>query len=213
MKRFETYVFCLLACLVALCAGCEKEPATARQPASGGNGSLTIEYKVFPSILMEAESGEVTAPMAIFEDAESAGGKYVMAPEGPEHKEISIGGDVTFRFNVTEPGEYVFWLRAKWCCSCGDSVGVVMDGVELSPVQDPVHGEWHWVALERRRLQLTAGEHVLVITNREDGAAVDQILLTQDPDYRPTGIESADVNGRISFPSAVCVRARRASRT
>ena len=59
----------------------------------------------------------------------------------------------------------------------------------------------------------TSGEHVLVLTNREDGAAVDQILLTQDPDYRPTGIESADVKGRISFPSAVCVRARRASRT
>ena len=38
----------------------------------------------------------------------------------------------------------------------------------------------------------------LLLTNREDEAAVDQILLTQDKEYRSVDIEGIKVEGRIS---------------
>jgi len=183
--------------LVLICAACERSQEPGQSPF-GNTAHLTIEYMVMPSILMEAETGTVTAPVEVFEDEAASGGKYILAPEGPDHKEISVGGDVACQFNVAEAGEYLLWLRAKWCCSCGDSVGIMLDGVEAGTVQDSVTGVWHWVALQRRRLDLSVGDHTLVLTNREDGAAVDQILLTQDREYRPMDIEGTDVDGRIS---------------
>ena len=182
---------------MALCAGCERHPPRPSDSTPSTSSRLTIEYEVLPSILIEAEWGEVHEPMAVFEDEAASGGKYVLAPEGPNHEEISIGGDVTCRIQLAESaGEYNLWLRANWSCDCGNSVSVALDGVDLGTVEDPVYQTWHWVRL-RRSVQLSVGEHLLTLTNREDGAAVDQILLTQDLDYRPTDVEAADVKGRI----------------
>ena len=214
MKRRVAQLPCAFALvLVALCAGCEKQPdhGTAPTPdAARGPDQLTIEYEVRPSILIEAEVGEVHKPVAVFEDASASGGKYVLAPEGPEHKEISIGGDVAYRFRVKEFGEYRLWLRAKWSGACGNSVSVTLDGGDFGTVEDPVYDVWHWVP-SNRRMRLSAGEHMLIIGNREDGAAIDQILYTQDSDYRPTGIEPPDVTARTvmhrALPPSILIEA------
>ena len=101
-------------------------------------------------------------------------------------------GDATFSFKVTEPGEYILWMRAKWCCSCGKSLDVSIDGGEFLTVLDPTFQKWHWVRLKRPPFKLAAGDHTMVVKTREDGSAFDQILLTQDTDYTPTEIEKAD---------------------
>ena len=43
-------------------------------------------------------------------------------------------------------------------------------------------------------LDLTAGDHTLMLGMREDGFEMDRIILTTDPDYFPTGI------GPAAFP-------------
>ena len=183
-------------------AGCERQtepgPEPEPQAANAGSNAITIEYEVLPSILLEAESGAVKAPVKVFEDAAASAGKYVLAPEGPDHKEISIGGDVSYRIVVAEPGEYVLWLRTLFSGACGNSLGVLIDGQDVGKVEDAVFDQWHWVPLRGRRFTLAAGEHSLVLTNREDGAACDQILLTQDGDYRPAGVEAAEKEGRTA---------------
>ena len=73
-----------------------------------------------------------------------------------------------------------------------------LDGASLGYLEDSVYKTWHWVKLQKPLRQLAAGSHLLVLGNREDGSGVDQILLTQDADYRPTGIESTDAQGRTS---------------
>ena len=186
-----------LSALIAF-AGCGREtpPAPTGGNAANAGEGLTIEYETLPSILFEAESGLVTAPVALYDDAEASGGKYALAPEGPEHKEISIGGGVTYAIATPESGEYVLWLRAKWSGDCGNSLGITLDGQDLGDVGDAVHEKWHWVRLRRGKLTLAGGVHVLTITNREDGSAWDQVLLARDEDYRPAGIETEDVRGR-----------------
>jgi len=168
--------------------------AATATPKKGG--LISIARDIRPSILIEAESGAIHAPVVLKEDKDASGGKYVIAPEGPNHEEISIGGDVTYKLHVTEPGDYSLWLRANWCCGCGNSMNLSLDGEALGTVEDSVFKTWHWVKLQKPLRKLTAGDHLLVLGNREDGSGVDQILLTQDADYRPTGIESAEVQGR-----------------
>lgn len=206
MRGFFAGCAATIALAAFLLSACERKPAPAQPAAAAPNpdrsartGRVTIEYDVRPSILFEAECGEVRAPVQLFEDSAASGGKYALAPEGPDHKEINKGGDVTYTLQVPEGGEYVMWVRAKWSGACGDSLGVLLDGSALGAVGDSVYETWHWVRLGRRKVQLAAGEHSLVITNREDGSAFDQVLLTQDPDYRPTGIEKPDVKGRTQL--------------
>jgi len=200
MTRYMSLIsYLAAACLLALLAGCERQAATPSSTPTTTlkKGSLTIEYEVVPSILMEAENGQITAPMTVFEDHEASRGKYVMTPEGPAGEEINHGGEVVYRLDVAAPGEYVLWCRARWAGACGNSLDILLDTAGQGFVEDPVYEVWHWVAL-RRKLKLDAGEHFLVIGNREDGSAVDQVLLTQDPDYRPTDIELLDAPGRTS---------------
>lgn len=183
---------------VALAAGCGKSESPTETPSPGaGTGpvSIQIQRAEFPRILIEAESGEIAAPVQVFKDDDKAsGGAYVLAPEGPDHKEMSVGGGITLKFEAPESGNYILWLRGRWCCDCGNSLEVILDGVSLGVVEDAVLGTWHWVALrgetrELKPVSLRSGSHLLALLNREDGAAVDQILLTQDPEYRPTEIE------------------------
>jgi len=187
--------------LLALVSACDRGPGNGENPAPVGSGnsgaSVEIVYEMLPSILMEAESGKVTAPMRILDDPDASGGNFVLAPEGPDHKEINKGGDVTYRIDVKDAGRYVLWMRAKWSGACGNSIGVTLDDADLGVVEDAVYDSWHWVPLRGAPARVEAGEHLLIITSREDGSAADQILLTQDRDYRPTGIETPDVNGRL----------------
>ena len=168
------------------CGGDADEwPAEVAQSVPTKRPAVTIIEEQAVSILLEAESGTVESPVKVFAEEGVSGGKYVLAPEGPEHKEISIGGQVSYRFEVVNAGRYTLWLRTRFSGACGNSLGVMLDGQGLGTVEDAVYDKWHWVPLRGARADLKVGSHVLVISNREDGAAWDQVLLTTDEEYRP----------------------------
>ncbi len=196
----------LAAGLLAGACGCDGSGSggAGTSPEAGERpGRVEIRYEIMPSILFEAEAGEIEAPVALFEKSDCSNGQYVLAPEGPEHKEISIGGEVTYRIRADEPGMYTLWLRTRFSGACGNSLDVLLDGAPMGTVEDGVFEAWHWTPLRARRLRLDDGPHLLTIVNREDGSAWDQVLLTQDKDYRPDGVERSDVKGRsggLLFP-------------
>jgi hypothetical protein len=79
------------------------------------------------------------------------------------------------------------WLRTRWNDGCGNSVLVALDGGEpVSVGNDGTYRAWHWIRGGRH--PLTTGPHRLDIIPSEDGVAVDQILITDDLDYYPSGI-------------------------
>jgi hypothetical protein len=52
----------------------------------------------------------------------------------------------------------------------------------------PVEGfPWRWVALDASAVPLAAGAHVLDVATRDVGIAMDNILVTNDPDFVPRG--------------------------
>ena len=192
MMRWVVLTMCVWfgAIWFAGCGGdADDGSADVAPPIPKKSPAVTIIEEQASRILLEAEAGTVKEPVMVFAEEGVSGGKYVLAPEGPEHQEISIGGHVTYRFEVVNAGRYTLWLRTRFSRACGNSLGVMLDGQALGTVEDAVYEKWHWVPLRGVRAELKEGPHVLVISNREDGAAWDQVLFVGDEEYRPGGIE------------------------
>lgn len=118
---------------------------------------------------------------------EASGGGYIEIPDGVG-KPPKVGGEAVYSFEVAETGEYVFWGRAWWQDSCGNSLTLVLDdGKPFIFGEDGTYRKWHWV--KGMRTTLAAGQHRLRIQNREDGVKLDEILLSRNIDYVPVGIE------------------------
>lgn len=201
----------LLACLLAV-------PAMAEDP-------ITIEAESFArQTLDEVRSWEV------LKDEEGAsGGAYIEAlPDTRKtHGDKLIKGEnfsdepgkmavLEYPIEVPEPGRYYVWARARSTGTEDNGLHFGLDG------QWPDSGrrwqtvkkhDWHWDCKQRTQkvhigvpMQLwlhieTPGKHTLMLSMREDGAEVDQILLAPSKTFRPEGFEP--------WPEATQVAARK----
>jgi hypothetical protein len=146
-------------------------------------------------ICVEAESAVTTAaPVAVISGVggdpalkEASGGSGIAIPEGAG-KPPEAGGEAVYSFAVAQAGEYVFWGRAWWENSCGNSFTLILDqGRPYEFGGDGTYTSWHWV--KGMKVRLSAGPHTLRIQNREDGVKLDQFIFAADPKYVPVGIE------------------------
>ncbi len=102
-------------------------------------------------------------------------------------------GSATYRVNVKSAGTYYLWARTFWANGCGNSIAMsVNGGTTLTLGEDGTYDKWHWVGgTSGHRVKLNAGVNTFVIKNRETGVRVDQVFLSQDGNYTPTGIRKA----------------------
>jgi len=171
----------------------------------------------FERIRIEAESAakidsDDAAPavggklMRIVADPEASGGKCVWIPDkagtpSPPKGQAARRARAEYRFKVAVAGNYTFWCRRKWHDRCGDTLAVRFDKVGAPHSDAFLFGSddsskpprWGWSPVREsgqpRQFFLDAGDHTLEILNREDGPRFDVILLTDDPDYVPQGME------------------------
>jgi len=183
-------------------------------PKAGG-GAVVFEEE-FERIWIEAEaavkieSDDALAGggklMRIAADSGASGGKCVEIPDkaGTPDKDGKLAR-AAYKFTIKKPGFYVFWCRRKWCDppQCGDTFAVRFDqeGKPRDLEKEELFGSddssrpprWDWSPVRERgtakQFFFSAGEHVLEILNREDGPRFDAILLTNDRDYVPQGLE------------------------
>ena len=111
---------------------------------------------------------------------------------------------LNYKIKVAEPGRYFVWARTFSRNTEDNGLHFGLDG------QWPESGRrwqtvrkngWHWDCKQRTAsvhtgvpMQLwldveKAGEHELLLSMREDGAAVDEIILARDAKFRPPGVE------------------------
>jgi hypothetical protein len=158
------------------------------------------ELETMPSgdeenIWIEAEDGDIYAPMEIAGDATASAGGYIWAPEGDGNLYTSSknGGRVEYRFDVPTGGDYVIWGRVMAPDSGSDSFYVRVDGSEMTwHTKQSDNGKWTWDVVSQRNVNddrnasnplvyhLSAGTHTLTIKQREDGARLDKILVTRN---------------------------------
>ncbi len=111
------------------------------------------------------------------------------------------------------PGIWYVWIRGWGDTVSGegksDSVHAGLNG-SLSSTADKIHrfpASWNWSNATRDGSRATlaipsAGIHSVNLWMREDGLAVDKIILTNDPAYQPGGTGPVHYNGASSDDGA-----------
>lgn len=154
---------------------------------------LSVAWAAQVKIVVEGEHYNSIKPsMAVGTSQSASGGKFVHIPLRRPHGENESGpydnGNAVFKINVPRAGIYRLWARTHWHDECGNSFFVVVDGGQPSWIgEDGTVQKWHWV--KGKSYTLSAGVHTIKFQNREDGAKLDQFLLTTDTRYVPTRIE------------------------
>lgn len=136
----------------------------------------------------EAEKADaITPPVRLQADGEASGGVGISIPAGAgKGWRGEAGGSATFSFELPETGLYNVWARTRWHDGCANTFFLrVSGGPRLILGNDAVFGQWHWIKAASQRL--AKGRAALELANREDGVALDKLLLTSDLDFEPEG--------------------------
>jgi hypothetical protein len=118
----------------------------------------------------EAESGVLASGMVAITDTTAQGGKYVTQTTG-----TSTGTD-TITVNVPVAGRYALAGRVKAAGSSSDSFTYKIDTGTTTVWNLGTRTSWTWVTATT--VTLTAGQHKIVVSKRENGARLDAIRLT-----------------------------------
>ncbi|MCI0496335.1 GDSL-type esterase/lipase family protein, partial [candidate division KSB1 bacterium] len=182
-------------------------------PISGVNVDFTVtlgsgKVDITPKdnyVRMEAEHAKlIENPMEIGVDPAASNSQFIM-PNGGAPME----GKAEYSFYVKEAGTYVVWCRMKLPNSDALSFFVQVDNSPAISADPPLSngvwdfrsyepGPWEWRSVTDRakngdyaKFNLSKGLHTLRITQRvATGTKIDKILLSNNLNYIPSGLES-----------------------
>jgi hypothetical protein len=156
----------------------------------GGGGTSTNKVQV----TAQAKSATVTAPMTVVSNS------YVTTSTAEQ-------GTVSFSVDVPQTDTYRIWARVLGDSYASDSFYVSVDGKE--DVFDATEGknspDWQWsvvngrnggapLTLNPRTFNLTQGKHTVVFRGREAQAGLEQIILSNDPNFVPSNVVQPPAN-------------------
>ena len=129
----------------------------------------------------EPEAGEMTLPIREFiEQATCSNGYYVARWEDREGE-----GACKLKLQVPREGEYLLWGRTRGEGAWRVAVGHLSDEMRCDG------RGWQWQKVSQV-VHLEAGEQTLTLTTKDARAHLDKVLLTDDPDFNPTGMMRPD---------------------
>jgi len=146
---------------------------------------------------IEAEEGNLSTPMRLFESESASGGQFMEVDPGNNNLEYAPEDGLTqFHFSVKIPGIYKIWGRVRIDMDDEDAFWVKMDDNQWVLWQDIEVGcQFHWDEVHDSHnnkkvmlYNLAAGLHTLTFTYGMDQSRLDKLLITNDLDYVPSGI-------------------------
>lgn len=149
---------------------------------------------VATKVVVEAEKYTSIVPsMAKAGNTAASAGYCMQIPLRKPHGKVEGApvdqGKAVYTVKIPQAGVYQFWGRCWWYDSCGNSFFLKIGSrPEVQLGQDGTYQTWHWVK-GGPAVQLPAGNVTVVLRNREDGAKIDQFMLTRNLKYVPVRIE------------------------
>jgi hypothetical protein len=137
----------------------------------------------------EAESGQIMPAFEIADDANASGGKYVWMPGEPGKGGGSALGSMSWKMNLARSGEFYLWGRTQAATPDDDSFFVRVfqrshDALPSTAWSIGTSAQWEWVRFAQK-IALPQGETQLQLRVREDGAKIDRLFITRDPNEVP----------------------------
>lgn len=182
-----------LAGLLLATANCSRAPKESPPGTTGGKLAPSAVEDGF-HVVVEAEAySAIHAPIAAAAERDASGGNCVRIPltvTGDKEKSKPKEGRLELKVTLPAADAAHCWFRAYWRGVCSNSFTLDIPGQRQFTVgEDNTYNAWHWVKLRGPGLPLAAGEHTITIAEREDGIAIDQLVITSDADFVPSGIE------------------------
>jgi hypothetical protein len=168
------------------------------QEVSDGTDPSSVDSIIeYAKIWIEAEDGDIYAPMELDEKADSSEGSYIWVPD-----QAGSNGYAEYTFEVKTSGEYLIWGRVISNDNSSDSFLVSVDGGTDTAWHTKQGGNetWSWDVVSIRNFSdvrdatnplsyfLDVGVHTLTIKQREDGTKIDRILISNDMSYVPEDV-------------------------
>jgi CubicO group peptidase (beta-lactamase class C family) len=149
-----------------------------------------VEYCIILETVSNGASG--TALIAMPDDGSIRNVDYAINSSSPR---------LDYRVEFTTTGTHYVWVRGRGANAGSDSLHVGLDNIGLISASAIgnffPHGEWAWSNTaegtnEVRTIEVgSVGVHTVNVWMRESGMVLDKIVLTTDPDYRPSETGSA----------------------
>jgi hypothetical protein len=142
---------------------------------------------------IEAEDGILNYPMEYAWDSSASSEGFIWVPNGSGNAmdPSQESGYAEYNFMVPVDGNYVIWGRVEANNSADNSFFVSVDDKAYALWHTRKSQSWVWDPVNTRGAaepvvyQLDAGEHTLIIKQREDGTKIDSILITGDMEFVP----------------------------
>lgn len=168
---------------------------------NNGRAKLTTDERLFAdaetrqpvadpqSIILEAESANLVAPMTATQDMAVSGGSYIAVGNGgtvnnPNQRNIGIA---SFNFTVATAGNYKVWALLNAATDANNAFYVRMDNGAFEQWATPITmANWEWSAANRQdgraelSFALAAGNHTLEIRRRDVATKLDRIAITSN---------------------------------
>lgn len=166
-------------------------PTSAPTPGTTGAG-CPQRYAVDGRAATFVEAERYTTRNGRFAEAADlsrSGGVTMTIPGSGMRKDPATY--LSYDLDVTNGGKFYIWLLSYGPDDSADSFSVQIDSGKTTVASLPRDG-WGWKRTSGTFV-LSNGAHSLLIKNREDGASVDQILLTSDTRYKPVGSSNSSL--------------------
>jgi hypothetical protein len=148
----------------------------------------TLDPQAAERLFLEVERCRLEAPLRENLHGSASNLRFV------DYRDGEGDGRLTAAFPTRKPGPHVLWARMRyqgagtpatpWEVTCGGApLGALVTGSR----------EWEWRRLEQPVPARAGGTEVLA-TVSGSGLAVDKLVLTDDPDWQPSGEEKLDSN-------------------
>jgi hypothetical protein len=175
--------------LAALPCVRDRQQAVAKAPVIAVDANKGTSF--------EAEAGILRAPMVSAAADDACGGKFVWVPGRPGESSPVGRAAVTWRLRLSQAGTYYLWGRVQAPTPEDDSfilrvaTAAGAEPVSAAPWHLGTHVDWEWVPVTLTvtaaptALPLPAGEVVIELQAREDGARLDRLFISADPAAAP----------------------------
>ena len=156
------------------------------------------------TISVEAETGTLTAPFVIRNDA-TLGINYIEIPSNTPGGRLNNAnqqgtGGAVFTLMAPVAGKYQVWARLNAPADANDEMFIRVDNGPFDEWKAPVTmAHWVWVAANKNNgrealsLDLTAGSHTITLRRREVGLKIDAIALTSNTEFDGSQLDTHPV--------------------
>lgn len=170
------------------------DTVTAIVSAGSSSDTLKLTINVVQYTVIEAETGTLTSPMQIGNDAAASGGRHITAPAGAGNT-IFPKTEATYTFNAPSSGNYYVWLKVyipsiNSSANYGTFIG--FNGKFVKPgIANQNTGQYEWIFCPTPN-SLTAGPNQLILGHGNEQVRIDKIIITNSPDPQlPAGMTSS----------------------